>query len=135
MGYCQNEDRLNAFLEEYIPGLPIPHSKAAEKVTQSFLLARWQERAKECGGPQPTSLSGACKFTSLFTIKVFGGEMRGNYDHQWVELHGEVIDPTNNVDGGAIEHDDDFWLNEEHLDALVSCLPRVRNWLKQFNTP
>jgi hypothetical protein len=136
----QNDNlrRLSDFLHREVSGLPIKATTENQRRASRFLLRKWQERRLESSRAfqktttSPTDLSGACKFCSLFAVKLFGGELQGNEAHQWVEFGGEVIDLTDNVDGGEYLHDDEFWLNEDHLDALASCLDRVSRWLQEY---
>jgi len=109
---------------------------------KTFLLEGWRERAKEKGKTEPKDLSGACKFASLFALEVFGGELRGNSEHQFVRYNSAtILDLTEGSSQSAawskagvdpFEHDQDFWLNDEHRDSLESCLPRVEAWLEQW---
>lgn len=105
---------------------------------QDFVLQRWIERAQELGKPLPADLSSGCKFASLFAWQLFGGTLRGNYQHQHVvTCAGEILD----LCAGSAElvsmsepyvHDPHFFGNRDHLDSLNSCLPRVNTWLKAW---
>lgn len=123
---------------------------------ERFVLARWRDRAAERGEPRPSNLGDACKFASLFAQAVFGGQMRGNWHHQWVEIEGRRIDLTNGVGlensndlrhtqiklGASMEevgwvsdpfqHDARWWMNPDHVESLNSCLPRVLRWVEQW---
>jgi len=102
---------------------------------RDFLYRKWVERAaEEVGRPVPRDLTGACKFASLFAQALFGGKLRGNEDHQWVETKEGVIDLTGcaGVKRCVYWHDDEWWMNEDHKDSLESCKPRVARWVKEF---
>lgn len=99
------------------------------RLAKEFLWQKWQERANELSLNSPADLSNACKFASLFAQRLFGGELRGNYDHQYVVRNGEIIDLT---DGTKLHHDKHFWGNTEHQDSLASCVPRVEKWIQEF---
>lgn len=100
------------------------------KKAKEFIFSKWKERALEKNKPEPTNLDNACKFASLFALEIFGGKLRGNSEHQWIEINGIIIDLTDN--NTNYEHDDDFWMNEEHAESLESCMPRVEDWVKIF---
>lgn len=104
---------------------------------QEFVLKKWRERATERGYPEPDDLSSSCKFTSLFVQAIFGGQIRGNYEHQYVVLNGEIIDL--NKDAADVrsmedphEHDESWFGNADHLDSMESCKPRVKDWVREF---
>ena len=97
---------------------------------KEFLLLKWRERATERGRDEPSDLSGACKFGSLFAKAIFGGKVRGNTLHQVVYLADKVIDLTDQ--SLATFHDRKFFGNKEHRESLMSCIPRVEGWVKEF---
>ena len=103
---------------------------------KNFVFLKWKERAQELDLKEPVDLTNACKFASLFVQQVFGGRLRGNWHHQWVEIGDRVIDLTGSHPtvpcGWPYEHDEEFWLNEEHKDSLASCIPRVNAWVQEF---
>lgn len=117
-------------------GVKLPVTERNLEAARQFVWRKWRERAAEMGRPAPKDLTGACKFSSLFAQKVFGGRLRGNKDHQYV-LHPEygVIDLT---DAAGVErvdpykHDSRFWLNPEHRASLESCTPRVEQWYAEW---
>jgi hypothetical protein len=129
--------------EETTRGL-IPPTPANLKRFVQFLKEKWTERSKQrhdsWGDAQadqwqpPSTLEGACKFTSLFALRLFGGRIRGNEHHQYLELpNGKIIDPVPVPDHDDPQyHDDDFWMNPEHKQSLESCLPRVKGWVNEF---
>ncbi len=139
------EGRVEDFIEREVPGLPIPPTPANIAKAQAFALRKWRERRSQQNKlykqrkKLPTDLTDACKFCSMFAVKVFGGEMQGNNDHQWV-IHDDaedgIIDLTDYgnhpEDWYYYEHDDSFWMNPDHVDALESCIDRVNNWLTGF---
>lgn len=134
-------------LRRSLPGrlAPTPENLAAASV---FLLEKWRERARERGWSEPDDLTNACKFASVFAQDVFGGRLRGNWHHQWVD-HPEVgrIDLTRGAGvedhsercafggcslGPIDQHDRHFWGNADHVDSLESVLPRVGKWVAEF---
>lgn len=98
------------------------------------LSGLWRERAAERGLPDPTDLSGSCKFSSLLLSDVFGLEMRGSEDHQFcVGPGGEVVDlnadePDVRALADPHRHDPSFWMSPDHAESLGSCRPRVARW-------
>lgn len=137
---------LAVILRNSAPGWldPSPEHLAAAR---AFLLDKWRERARERGRPEPIDLTDACKFASAFAQAVFGGRLRGNWHHQWVE-HPRAgrIDLTDaaRVEGHSArcvetcslgeldQHDPFFWGNSDHRDSVESTLPRVQKWLAEF---
>jgi hypothetical protein len=102
----------------------------------------WSMRAKERGISDPEDLSYSCKFSSLFIKILFGGSIAGNHDHQFNVIDGKIIDLSsdsgdvndikkNGEDPYAIDHD--FLFNEDHIDSMYSCLPRVESWVEKFD--
>jgi len=107
-------------------------TKANLTKARRFLLRKWQERAVERGLEKPETLHDACKFASLFAQWVFGGELRGNYDHQFVQLGKQIIDLAEAQGERPYRHDPKFWLNRQHRESLDSCRPRVARWVAEF---
>lgn len=114
--------------------LPIDQSPEHQEM-KDFLLAKWKERAGERfdTDPNPTNLSGACKFVARFANKVLGGKLRSNFDHTWVEKDGKIIDLTDNVDKSNYKHDAEFHRRPEFLESLKSNEPRVNQWVSEWN--
>lgn len=120
-----------------LPATPENIARAKE-----FVMKKWIERFRERSGPNaspPTDLTDSCKFSSLFAQEVFGGSLRGNGDHQYVETpKGEIIDL--NIDAQDVKqlgdrahrHDDLFWGSRDHRVSLNSCRGRVADWVKEF---
>ena len=119
------------------------------KTAKEFLMIKWLERFKEkyprlydAGSQIPLDLSNSCKFTSLFVRDVFGGKIRGNEYHQFVQTEeGQIIDL--NIDAEDVQqlksqgvdphqHDDKFWGHHEHQQSVESCKPRVAEWVAEF---
>jgi hypothetical protein len=120
---------------------PIEASPENIMLAKDFVFRKWLERATEMGLQEPEDLSGSCKFTSMFAQKVFGGRIRGNYHHQFVELeNGEILDL--NMDARDVKslgelayyHDRRFFGNPDHRESLKSCMFRVQTWVTEFIT-
>jgi hypothetical protein len=108
---------------------------------KKFVMEKWIERARERYEPRvPTDLSNSCKFSSLFAREIFGGRLRGNQAHQFVELaDGTKVDlnidarDVRELGDHAHHHEDEvFWGNPEHQQAVDSCRPRVDQWIAEF---
>jgi hypothetical protein len=81
--------------------------------------------ARSNGGQQePVNLDGSCKFASLFVKIAFGGVVEGAWGHQYNKVGGERVD-LSAEEFSDMQHDEEFFGNEEHLDSLRNCLPRV----------
>ena len=118
------------------PGVLEPTDEALA-AARAFVFERWKERAVERGAPEPSDLSSSCKFSSMFVRLVFGGRIRGNYDHQYALIAGRIIDL--NADAADVREmdtpyrDDAAFLGSpDHLDSMVSCLARVERWAEAF---
>jgi hypothetical protein len=102
-----------------------------------FVFRKWVELAAERRIATPTDLSGSCKFGSLFMNRVFGGALRGHYQHQYNLIEGRIVDLSHDaVDVGRMQ---DPYLNEpgffdipEQRASLNGCLPRVELWALEF---
>jgi hypothetical protein len=117
------------FLEPTVENI----SKAKE-----FVFRKWKERAIERMEREPLDLSTACKFSSLFVKMVFGGTIKGTWEHQYNDINGVVVDL--NSDAGDVlrllephKHDRRFIGNREHNESLESCIPRVKRWVEEFH--
>jgi hypothetical protein len=127
---------------EVMSPLPLPATPELVARAQQFILRKWRERAQERQVSEPTDLSSACKFASLFAQQIFGGQLRGNWDHQYVVLpNGQRLDltePSQNLADIQVagrdpyQHDQRFWNNREHRESLASCKPRVNQWVIDF---
>lgn len=132
---------LRHFLQDWPPGL-WPADAAHLDLAARIASEGWRERAAERGLPVPADTSGACVFTSLFGLHLFGGRILGNYDHQHLVLpDGRRWDPcAENADVRALlERGVDPWRQgrkgfggRDHLEGMASCLPRVALWIERF---
>ena len=123
-------------LSESIQKLPIPATPKNIELAKKFVFKKWQERAKERGA-EVSDLSSSCKFSSMFAQRIFGGKIRGNYEHQYLLLNGNIIDLNSDAEDVQrialpYHHDKKFWNNKEHRKSLESCAPRVEKWVQEF---
>jgi hypothetical protein len=110
-----------------------------ERFAQSkvFVFGKWCEQAAVRGVAKPADLSGACKYGSLFMIQVFGGCIRGHYQHQYNHIDGRIVDLSHDAfDVGKLDnpylHEPDYFAIPEKRAALNRCLPRVDGWVSEF---
>jgi hypothetical protein len=129
-----------SFEQEVLPA-KLPATEENVERARNFVYEKWCERSEERFEPRrPTDLTNSCKFSSMFAREIFGGKLRGNQAHQFVELaDGSILDlnkdarDVKELGNHAYHHDDEFyWGNPEHQDALKSCRPRVAKWVKEF---
>jgi len=118
------------------PGLR-DYSGALFGASHSFVLQRWRDWAAQRKSPVPADLSGACRYGSLFMCRLYGGAIRGNYQHQYNDFDGQHVDLGRGAADVAAMTDP--WLHEplffqvpELQQALQSCLPRVDDWVALF---
>lgn len=104
-----------------------------------FLKKKWTERFQERNGAgkAPADMSGSCKFVSMFVQRVFGGEIRGNRQHQFNVIDGKVVDFNHDASdvreiADPHRHDPKFWGNSEHVKSMQSCEQRVAAWVEEF---
>lgn len=102
-----------------------------------FVFRKWCEQAAERRAILPADLSGSCKYGSLFMNRVFGGSIRGHYEHQYNIIEGRIVDLSHDaIDVGRITnpylHEPDFFAIPEKQASLNNCLPRVERWVAQF---
>lgn len=129
--------------EEFLEWLQYDHSASTCLTRENYqkayehVLTGWQKRAEERGYEIPASLDNACKFSSLFMKLVFGGRIEGNYDHQFNVIENTIVDLTQDSPAlknmeNPYEHDELFFGNEEHMESLISCMPRVLEWVRDY---
>lgn len=119
---------------KFLPATPENIALAKE-----FVMQKWRERAVERGLPEPADLTNSCKFSSLFAQKIFGGQIRGNENHQFVRSDdGQIIDL--NIDAADVKklgdlahlHDRRWFGNRDHRDSMAFCEPRAEQWAAEF---
>lgn len=126
---------------------------------QYFVGLRWAERQAERlaqsqaqhqiepdtspapprAGSAPQDLAGACKFASMFAQRLFGGSLRGNGDHQYLQRDdGRIIDlcalasdvaEIRRLGRDPYRHDRRWFGNAEHKASMRSCEERVDAWV------
>ena len=115
----------------------LPFSDANVALAKVFVFGKWCEVAFDRGRTQPLDLSGACKYGSLFMQGVFGGELRGHYQHQYNFIAGRVGDLSHDAaDVGRMRHpylhEPDYFAVPELQAALALCEVRTDVWAAEF---
>ena len=125
--------------KESVNKLPIPATPENITKAQDFVFQKWKARAREYGHDEPVDLSKSCKASSMFAQRIFGGQIRGNIDHQYVVLNNQIIDlNTDAADVRALPpnwahyHDRRWFGNREHKASMKSLEPRVNRWVTEF---
>jgi hypothetical protein len=115
----------------------LPYSYANFALAKVFFFGKWCEcpdlRQLAC----PADLSGACKYGSLFMQCVFGGAIRGHYEHQYNFIDGRQVDLSHDAaDVGRMRHpylhEPDYFVTPEFQAALLQCVPRAEGWAAEF---
>ncbi|MFA5982440.1 MAG: transcriptional regulator [Methylococcaceae bacterium] len=102
-----------------------------------FVFRKWCEKAAEQKLLVPTDLSGACIYGSLFMNHLFGGTIRGHYQHQFNLIEGRIVDLSHDaMDVGKMTnpylHEPGYFIIPEKNKALDECIPRIDDWVIQF---
>ena len=110
------------------------------KLAKDFVFEKWKERQAE-RFMVPNDLSYSCKFSSMFAQRIFGGTIKGNYDHQFVVLpDGNILDlnydaeDVKKLGDKAYKHDPKFFGKGDHKKSMKSCEPRVNRWVEEFKS-
>lgn len=121
--------------------LPAPgqldYSYARFASAKLFLFERWCELALDRQTSTPTDLSSACKYGSLFAQSVFGGCIRGHYEHQYNFIGGRLVDLSHDsLDVGRMRnpylHEAAYFQIPEVQTSLARCAPRATHWASEF---
>jgi hypothetical protein len=102
-----------------------------------FLFGKWCELASARNLIKPTDLSRSCKYGSLFAQRVFGGSIRGHYEHQYNFIDGRLVDLSHDsLDVGRMTnpylHEILFFAIPEIQARLAKCSPRAEQWANDF---
>lgn len=102
-----------------------------------FVFRKWLEHAAEKRVETPTDLSGSCKYGSLFMNRVFGGSIRGHFEHQYNLIDGRLVDLSHDAaDVGRLRNpyldEPEYFAIPEQQASLDRCLPRVDRWVLEF---
>jgi hypothetical protein len=116
---------------------PERYSAAHFAHSKVFVFRQWCDLAAWRGVPEPSDLSGACKYGSLFMWRLFGGTIRGHWQHQFNHIDGRQVDLSHDAfDVGAMvrpyDHEPLYFDMPESRAALQACLPRVDDWVQRY---
>ncbi len=115
----------------------LPYTYANFAHAKRFFFGKWCEVASDRHLARPLDLSGACKYSSLFMQGVFGGELRGHYEHQYNFIDGRLVDLSHDAaDVGRMRHpylhEPEYFAVPELRAALQLCLLRTDVWVAEF---
>lgn len=106
-------------------------------LAKAYFFEQWCLWAAERQAVAPTDLSGACKYGSLFMRSVFGGALRGHFQHQYNFIDERMVDLSHDArDVGQMRapylHEPDYFDIPELQQSLAGCLPRAEAWASGF---
>ncbi|MCG2656587.1 MAG: hypothetical protein U1C47_03520 [Hydrogenophaga sp.] len=115
----------------------LPYTDANFRAAKVFVFGKWCEEAVGQPDKVPLDLSGACKYGSLFMQRVFGGAIRGHYEHQYNFIDGQRVDLSHEARDVACMrhpylHEPAYFQVPELQASLASCLPRAQRWADEF---
>ncbi|UZR29823.1 transcriptional regulator [Methylococcus mesophilus] len=104
---------------------------------KSCFFKQWIAFASERGIAMPNDLSGSCRYGSLFMQSVFGGSIRGHYQHQYNLIDGRLVDLSHDAKdvGGMANpyfHEPRYFEIPELQSSLAACTPRAERWANEF---
>jgi hypothetical protein len=70
---------------------------------------------------------------------VFGGAIRGHFEHQYNFIEGRLVDLSHDAeDVGQMSnpylHEPEYFLMPEFQASLSRCVPRAERWAEEFLT-
>ena len=115
----------------------LPYTYAHFARAKVFVYGKWCDHAADRHWPPPADLSGACKYGSLFMQAVFGGAIRGHFEHQYNVIDGRLVDLGHDAaDVGRMNHpylhEPDYFRVPEVQQSLSRCEPRAWAWADEF---
>ena len=113
------------------------YSAAGFAQAKQFVFTKWCAFAAERQAAAPADLAGACKYASIFMQAVFGGAIRGHFEHQYNFIGGRLVDLGHDAfDVGRMTHP---YLHElayfsvpELQVSLNRCAARAQSWADEF---
>ncbi len=118
------------------PG-PLAYSAVRFAEAKAFLFDKWCERARLRHLLQPADLSGACKYGSIFVQCLFGGAIRGHFEHQYNFIEGRIVDLSHDaLDVGRMRnpylHEPEYFDIPEVQASLAGCRAHSSAWADEF---
>lgn len=115
----------------------LPYTYANFARAKVFVYGKWCGDAADPQWQPPADLSGACKYGSLFMQAVFGGAIRGHFEHQYNFIDGRLVDLSHDAsDVGRMRHpylhEPDYFQVPEVQLSLSQCEPRAQRWADEF---
>lgn len=104
---------------------------------KSWMFEQWTEFAAERGLAKPVDLSGSCIYASILVQSVFGGGIRGHFQHQYNVIGGRVVDLSHDaLDVGLMRtpylHEPAYFDVPEVQVSLAACMARAERWANGF---
>lgn len=104
---------------------------------KAWFFDKWCELAIQRGLSAPVDLSGSCKYGSIFMQAVFGGSIRGHYEHQYNHIDGRLVDLSHDaLDVGRMTnpylHEPEYFAIPELQESLSGCQARAELWASEF---
>jgi len=115
----------------------LAYSYAGFAAAKAWFFEQWTDWAVQRGLPPPADLSGSCKYGSIFIQAVFGGSIRGHFEHQYNFIDGRLVDLSHDaMDVGAMRnphlHEPGYFLLTRQQASLSGCEPRAQRWAAEF---
>ena len=115
----------------------LDYSAANFAHAKTFVFGKWCSYAVERERLAPLDLSGSCKYGSIFMQAVFGGAIRGHFEHQYNFIGGRLVDLSHDAaDVGRMSHpylhEPDYFSVPELQAALSGCTERSVAWAEEF---
>jgi hypothetical protein len=115
----------------------VAYSYVSFAAAKSWMFDQWTDFAAERGLARPVDLSGSCKYGSIFVQSVFGGSIRGHFEHQYNFLGGRLVDMSHDaLDVGRMRnpylHEPEYFNIPELQTSLATCVARAERWADEF---
>jgi hypothetical protein len=106
-------------------------------IAKEFVFVKWCEIARIKNLTIPIDLSRSCKYSSLFAQSIFGGVIRGHYEHQYNFIDGRLVDLSHDsLDVGKMSnpylHEKTYFDIPEIQTSLAKCSHRAEQWATEF---
>lgn len=115
----------------------VSYTYSSFATAKSWFFVKWCELAAQRGIAVPLDLSGSCKYGSIFMQSVFGGSIRGHFEHQCNSIDGRLVDLSHDAaDVGRMInpylHEPNYFLIPEVQQSLADCQARAELWASEF---
>jgi hypothetical protein len=127
-----------SFIDFTLPRIgKISYSYENFSLAKEFVFTKWCETARIRNLTIPIDLSRSCKYSSLFAQSIFGGVIRGHYEHQYNFIDGRLVDLSHDaLDVGKMSnpylHEKSYFDLPEIQTSLEKCSHRTEQWATEF---